>query len=215
LKPLVESLSFTKSIWTGVAVIFWIFLAVVILPFVQKSSSITPALFLHLSSILLIMFLIIRLGGQISKTLLLNKIKIVWCLVAIVIGLIYWLFDHWLMDGLFKSNSQESIKAWQLANANYHHLSVLISSVIMAPIFEELFFRGLIFNAFLKRFNVIFAAFVAASLFALIHWSWPEFISLFLVGLIYAGLAYKSNSVITPLIAHMIHNLMTYFYFIQ
>ncbi len=215
MKQTTEPLSFPRSLLVTALVSIWTLAFIVLLPYFIGSSTISPALWIHLSATLVMLLLIIRLGGNMTDTLLLYAIKFYWFMLAVLVGVIYWYIDHWLVDQIFNTNNSESIQSWQQANSNYHFFSVFISSVIMAPVFEELFFRGLIFRSLLKQFNCIFATIVSALLFALIHWSWPEFFSLFLVGLIYAVLAYKSNSVMTPLIAHLVHNLMTYFYYIQ
>jgi len=215
LKQNIEPLSFTRSMWVIICVSLWIMTATVFLLYMPSGSTISPALWLHVSATLVMFLLIIRLGGHMKGVLFLHTVKSFWLLLAIVTGIIYWYFDHFLIGALFSTDNSESIKSWQLANANYHFFSVFITSAIMAPVFEELFFRGLIFRSFLERFNLFFATAVSALLFALIHWSWPEFLSLFLVGIIYAVLAFSSKSVITPIIAHSVHNLITYCYFIQ
>jgi len=178
-----------------------------------NDSVITPNLGLHLSATLVMLLTIKRFDGDITKTLGWYWVKPQWLFLAVFIGMAFWLFDHWLLYYQFSSDSYEDIKNWQLANAEYHFLGLLIGSVFMAPIFEELFFRGLIFRGLVHKYHFIIAALTSALLFALIHWSWPEFISLFTVGVIYALMAYKSHSIFPSLIAHVTHNLLTYIYY--
>lgn len=192
----------------------WVLLAIGLLLFAPISYPITPALWLHLTTALLLVLLIKHFGASIISTIQLNTVETKWFVLTICIAVLYWLVDYWAMKFVFNINHSATITAWNQANSGYLTWSVFISSVLMAPVFEELFFRGLLFCAILRRFNEVSAALISALLFALIHWSWPEFISLFLAGLIYAGLAYKSKSVITPIIAHMVHNLMTYVYYV-
>ncbi len=211
-----DNLTFKQSIWIATWVSLWVLSAIALLLYLPVSSVLTPALWLHLSATLLLLLLSYRLSGQRKYNLLINPVKLKWLLLSTAVGVAYWLIDHWLIDvWLNNSNNSASIESWQQANARYHWVSVFISSVIMAPVFEELFFRGLIFRALALRFNVVLAALTSAGLFALIHWSWPECISLLLVGLIYAALTHKSNSVLTPIVAHMTHNLITYLYYSQ
>ena len=197
------------------SVVLWVVLVAALLLFVPIKTVISPTLLLHLSAVLMLLLMIKRLGGGITETLCLYAINFKWLLTAVLVAVGFWLIDHWLMVDLFKINVLEDIANWQQANASFHYLSVFIGTVLLAPVFEELFFRGLIFRSLMQRYHVISAALVSATLFALLHWSWPEFISLFVVALIYALLAQRSKSTLTPIIAHLVHNLMTYIYYSQ
>ncbi len=180
-----------------------------------NQSRITPALWLHGTSLLLVFLLIKRFGFKLRKTFLLEPPVSIWFLAAIIIGIVYWFVDHWLMDDIFGLNSEAAITSWHNANSRYYPLTVFISSVLVAPLFEEIFFRGLVFKQLSNQLNVLFAALFSALFFAAIHWSWPEFISLFVAALLYAYLLHRSQNLYIPLLAHIVHNLMTYMYFIQ
>lgn len=193
----------------------WIILAIGLITSVPSDSKFTPALWIHASSTLILLLLIKRLGGDLLATLRIKRLPGRWILIAVMAALIFWIFDHWLINDLFNINTQVSISHWQQTNVQYWPMTVFVGSVILAPLFEELFFRGLLFNHLKSIINPWFAAFVSALLFALIHWSWPEFISVFFAGILYAWLTHQSKSVITPLIAHTLHNFMTYLYFNQ
>lgn len=193
--------------------IIWILAILGLILSLPNSSSISPAIWIHGSAILLIIFMIKRFGYQILSVISLHSVKWRWLIISALVAIIYWFLDHWLMINVFKSDASSSIESWKTANKQYHIISVFVSSVVLAPIFEELFFRGLIFNQLSKRINLWIAAGVSALLFALIHWSWPEFISLFLAAMIYAYLCNKSNSLIAPLVSHIGHNLITFIYY--
>ena len=210
-----DALSFGQSIWIAASVVCWVLISSAFLLNLPSNSVISPAFWLHLSATLIMLLLVSRISGNIVGALYLYAIKISWVLLAVLIGIIYWYLDHWLMSTIFNTNSEASIENWNQSNAKYHVLSVFFSAVILAPLFEELFFRGLIFNCILQRFNFVSAITISSLLFTLIHWSWPEFISLFFAGVIYALMTHKSNSVMTAVIAHIVHNLMTYFYYIH
>lgn len=94
-----------------------------------------------------------------------------------------------------------------------------IRMVLFWPIIEELFFRGLILKNFLRRYSPIYAILLSSLLFGLHHYSW--FIgqqaksldnALFYVacGVLYGIIYYKTNSLISVIIAHMTWNILTF-----
>lgn len=214
MKPTTNSLTYSQCLWTALIVALWVLLFIVIMVAFPSNSHSTPTFWLFITSILVLLFSIKRFGGNIKKTLGFNRIHIFWGLFAIGLGVGYWFVDFWFIHQLFNLDPSEAIQSWRQANVTYLPITVLISSVIMAPLFEELFFRGLMFRTMAGRMHWLLAASISAVLFALIHWSWPEFISLFAVGLIYALSTHKSGSVIPAIIAHMVHNLITFGYYV-
>lgn len=76
---------------------------------------------------------------------------------------------------------------------------------IVAPLTEEIFFRGMLLRVFSKA-NQRFAIFVTAFFFGLSHHNIPQFILAFLVGIFLAHITIKHNSVIPAVIVHMFLN---------
>ncbi len=178
-------------------------------------SQITPALWFFTSSTLWLLLLIRLFKAEVKTTLGILEFRPIWALNAVIIGLGFWWFDHLLNSMVFSTDINAQIIQWRLANLNYADSSVLLSSVIFAPVFEEFVFRGLLFRKMNESFNFWLAAGLSALLFALIHWSWPAFFSLFVIGLIYAWITVRSGSVVPALLAHIIHNGMTYWVYTQ
>lgn len=208
-----HSIKLTHLFIITVLIVIWLLTLIVFILYLPSNSFISPAVWLHGTAILLLLFIIKRFGYEIKTSLAIYAVNWKWILGAFCTAIIYWLIDHWLMSNVFGVNSEAAIKSWQIANSRYHIFTVFLSSVILAPLFEELFFRGLIFNQLSKNLSVWLSALISALFFAGIHWSWPEFISLFLAGMIYAYLLRRSNSLLTPLIAHTIHNFITFLYY--
>lgn len=193
-----------------VAVSLWLVSFTLLMLKTSQSTPFTPALLLFSSATLLLCRLLKRCGVSIRDSLSLQPVKTWWYLAAMVIAGLYWWFDHALLVWVWQQDPQANIAAWQAANSHYHWLSVLLASVVLAPLFEELLFRGLLLKALSQRFNFYLAAGVTALVFALIHGSWPAFVSLFLVGWIYAWLTHRSGSVLPAILGHTTHNLITY-----
>lgn len=80
--------------------------------------------------------------------------------------------------------------------------------VIFAPIAEEIYFRGYIFNELKNKINLKFAFLFSSFLFALIHCNFAYFIGYFFIGY-FLAFSYKiSKSIFIPISIHMIYNLI-------
>lgn len=73
---------------------------------------------------------------------------------------------------------------------------------------EELLFRGLIFNYIRREETETKALLWSSGLFALVHLNPASVPSTFILGLILAWLYKRSNSLLSPIIAHLVHNLI-------
>ena len=78
--------------------------------------------------------------------------------------------------------------------------------VIIAPIVEELIFRGVIMSGFSRNYRPIFAIFFSALLFALFHLNPWQFPATFALGLILGWVRIRSGSVLACISGHAIHN---------
>lgn len=87
-------------------------------------------------------------------------------------------------------------------------LSILTIALLPA-VFEELLFRGVIFNSFNKKYGVVIAVFVSALLFGVYHMNWIQGIYAFIFGLALAYMYFKSNSLFVPIIFHFVNNLIS------
>ncbi len=76
---------------------------------------------------------------------------------------------------------------------------------ILAPITEELFFRGVLLRTLAKS-NQRFAIFASAFFFGLVHGNLQQFILAFLIGIFLAHITIKHGSIIPSVIVHMFIN---------
>lgn len=79
---------------------------------------------------------------------------------------------------------------------------------IIAPVTEELFFRGMLLKVF-SRTNQRFAVFATAFFFGLSHHNIPQFVLAFLLGTFLAHITLKHNSIIPAVIVHIFINTMS------
>jgi hypothetical protein len=77
---------------------------------------------------------------------------------------------------------------------------------ISAGICEEIFFRGMVLNAYEKHTNKRFAFFMSSILFGVFHYNIQNLIGPILLGFIFAYLVYITDSILSAIIAHAINN---------
>lgn len=79
---------------------------------------------------------------------------------------------------------------------------VVLAVVILAPLAEEVFFRGVVFNAWLRERGRRWAFIGSALLFALIHLSLVALLPIFLLGLALAWVYARTGSLLAPIAMH-------------
>lgn len=78
--------------------------------------------------------------------------------------------------------------------------------VILAPVVEELIFRGVIMSGFIRNYKAAYAIFFSALLFALFHLNPWQFPATFLLGLVLGWLRIRTGSIVACITGHAIHN---------
>ena len=101
---------------------------------------------------------------------------------------------------------------------------MLIATVIISPIFEEILYRGLLYNKLKEISNVFIAVFISSILFAFLHIPGYGFnikmFSLVLDGILLTYCYEKTNNIYIPILVHSINNFFiflfnyVYFYFL-
>lgn len=82
-----------------------------------------------------------------------------------------------------------------------------ISVVILAPIFEELIFRGMILNT-LTKYNKMFAIIVTSLLFGLLHLNITQAIPAFFMSLVLCYMYVQTDSILVTILAHAGNNFL-------
>jgi len=85
---------------------------------------------------------------------------------------------------------------------------LLAGGVIVAPLVEEVFFRGFVFAGLRRQYGWKKAAFISAALFAVIHVTPTAMIPIFILGLIFAYLYHRSNSIWPAVLMHVSTNAL-------
>ncbi|MHB8781008.1 MAG: CPBP family intramembrane glutamic endopeptidase, partial [Candidatus Geothermincolia bacterium] len=91
------------------------------------------------------------------------------------------------------------VPAWQLV------ITILVV-VLIAPIVEEILFRGILYPALRKRSGIGAAVLASSVLFAVLHLNWIAFLPLTAVGVVLALLYEWRGSLVAPIVAHAVNN---------
>lgn len=114
------------------------------------------------------------------------------------------------------TDSQNQMLIENLAHA--HPLIMITTSVVLAPIVEELFFRGTVFG-WLYEINPIVAHVLSAFMFGFVHimdavlsgnfQEWIQIFSYFFMGGVLSFLYEKKNNIYVPILSHMMNNFVS------
>ncbi|APK05094.1 CPBP family intramembrane metalloprotease [Escherichia coli] len=88
----------------------------------------------------------------------------------------------------------------------------IFSSVLLVPVYEEIVFRGCLFNSFKFLFhdNIYIPAIVTSVIISALHIQYTyfrTFLMLFLVSLVLISAQIKSNGLLMPILLHMAMNV--------
>ncbi|MBZ9632898.1 CPBP family intramembrane glutamic endopeptidase [Clostridium sp. FP1] len=84
----------------------------------------------------------------------------------------------------------------------------MLSGVVIAPIYEEVIFRGILLKGMASKINPTVALVVSALFFALMHMNIPQGINAFLLGLIIGAIYLNTASIYLCIFAHFVNNFV-------
>jgi membrane protease YdiL (CAAX protease family) len=94
-------------------------------------------------------------------------------------------------------------------------LLFLLVVVVMAPLVEELYFRGMVLGALERRLAPVPAVVISAGVFALAHLQGAQFPALLMFGLIAGALRVRTGRLAPAVLAHVGFNAWTAFVLLQ
>jgi membrane protease YdiL (CAAX protease family) len=101
---------------------------------------------------------------------------------------------------------------WELFSkvfeSDYGWWGAFFKVAVIAPVIEELIFRGLILHGLRKNYHATTAVLVSALLFSLFHlnpWQMP---ATFVLGVILGWLMIRTNSILLAILGHSLNNLI-------
>jgi uncharacterized protein len=137
-----------------------------------------------------------------------------WLLAAVAVGLLApWLggvVTHMLARGHEVGQNVEQIARHAPLGGR---IALAVLAVSVAPVAEELLFRGVLLSALLPRCGLRLAAVLSAAAFAAIHlpglgWHWYALPQLLLLGIALVWLRVRGRSLWPAVLAHGVHNAL-------
>jgi uncharacterized protein len=124
--------------------------------------------------------------------------SLIWLAFWSVAALLYWLLPH-------------KPDPFLLAINGTRHIGLTITSLLVAPLFEEIIFRACGFRLWRHTHLGLYGTLLLTSvLFTLIHiqqYSWPLLLFTFCFGMLLGFAREKTGSLLVPLVLHILNNL--------
>lgn len=128
---------------------------------------------------------------------------------------IIWIVNLGVQSGLemlgIKLEQQKPVKLIldTLQNSPLKFAALTFGAVVMAPLAEELLFRGCIYRFLLGKTTMEGAALFSAALFAAIHYHLAAFLPLFFLGYLFARTYQVTGNIAAPICFHALFNATT------
>jgi membrane protease YdiL (CAAX protease family) len=101
---------------------------------------------------------------------------------------------------------------WEMFNkvfdSDFGFWGAFMKVVIIAPITEELIFRGVIMHGLMRNYSRVTAIFLSGLLFALFHLNPWQFPATFILGIILGWLMIRTHNILVCIAGHSINNLL-------
>lgn len=116
------------------------------------------------------------------------------------------LYQIWLQSRGYEPELQDAMRIYAELPAGGVRIYFIFLALVLAPVAEELLFRGVLLPALSRRFGVGAAIVVSSALFALMHMHVPGLVPLFLLSIALSVAYIYTRSVIVPIVMHMVFN---------
>lgn len=104
---------------------------------------------------------------------------------------------------------QEAVLLFTSATPMWMRIYMLLLGVVVAPVVEEMLFRGILLPTLGRRIGLLPAVVATSLLFAAMHMHLGSFFSLFLLALAFSGAYLLTRSLLTPMIMHATFNAVS------
>ncbi len=184
--------------------------------YLSSSNGTIVSLSIMISCLLLasMSILIIRLnGGSIRKYLAIKPFSLSVGIALFAVLLLFMIGSQALTYWLDKAPSAFVDPLYQSVSSVW---LLVVAIVIVAPLYEEVIFRGILWSAIAEQFAVkrsevtgaIIASIVTSLIFAVIHLQYGiyEISTIIVLALIFCYARFKSGSILLPIILHILNN---------
>lgn len=141
-----------------------------------------------------------------------------WSDIGLVpIGFIVYLVLAWaivsLAIALFPGFAADQVQDVGFANITDRagYLLAFTTLVVIAPIAEELLFRGYLYGKLRRHVPLYLAIFMTSALFALVHMQWNVALNVFALSIVMCGLREITGSIWAGILLHMAKNAIAFY----
>ena len=106
---------------------------------------------------------------------------------------------------------QESLASSFSSTGMAVFIGVLMVTMI-APIIEEVFFRGFIMRTISNKTGLLWGNILSAFIFSSLHYPWQSFIPIFILGIIINSMVVRSGSLWPAIAFHMMNNAIAFIF---
>ena len=96
-------------------------------------------------------------------------------------------------------------------NTLYEKIGFTFLAIIIAPLVEEVIFRGILLKWSLVYISPLFGILLNGIVFSVLHFEFQSVIAISLIGVILATITYYSNSIIPAILFHFLNNSIAVF----
>jgi uncharacterized protein len=159
-----------------------------------------------------IFFTILYYKKWIRIRLLFNKTKVkikpvgIVFILSLSMVIVFNLIDLLIIRIIPKTELIEKLIEESKPNSIYSKIHILF----LAPVMEEMLFRGLILTNLFKRYNPTKSILICSVFFSFFHLNPYALISTFLGGILIGYIYYKFDNIFHPVFFHFIYNLAAY-----
>jgi membrane protease YdiL (CAAX protease family) len=128
---------------------------------------------------------------------------------AILLGVFVGLISCLLIDGLYlllwpDRYAPEVTKTIRTSGTLIDLSLYFVVALVLGPVLEEVIYRGILYSPYRKKYGPAKAVIITSVFFAMAHFALPSF----LFSLLLTALYEKTESIISLIIAHSVHNLL-------
>jgi membrane protease YdiL (CAAX protease family) len=94
---------------------------------------------------------------------------------------------------------------------SYEYILAFVTLIIVAPVAEELLFRGYLYGKLKKRLPVWLSIFITSVIFGLVHWQWNVGLDVFALSIVLCSLREVTGNIWSGMLLHMLKNSVAFF----
>ena len=131
---------------------------------------------------------------------------------ALALGYVYGVIIEVLDVEALKSQCDDQLPRDVIDNVGLMALAGIIA-IGFAPVCEEIFFRGFIFTGMLRAWGLALGVLASALVFSAAHISenlHKTIVPIFIIGAVFAAAYYRSGNILTPILAHLVFNSISF-----